>query len=29
MSYPWYYAGLHAGKNLTFARLAVKHALGL
>lgn len=29
MSYPWYYAGLHAGKNLTFARLAVKHALSL
>lgn len=27
MSYPWYYGGLHAGKNLTFARLAVKHAL--
>lgn len=27
MSYPWYYAGLHAGKNLTFARLAAKHAL--
>lgn len=29
MSYPWYYAGLHVGKNVTFARLAVKHALGL
>ncbi len=29
MSYPWYYAGLHAGKNLTFARLAVKHALSI
>ena len=27
MSYPWYYGGLHAGKNVTFARLAVKHAL--
>lgn len=27
MSYPWYYGGLHAGKNLTFARLAVKNAL--
>ena len=27
MSYPWYYGGLHAGKNLTFARLAIKHAL--
>lgn len=27
MSYPWYYAGLHAGKNVTFARIAALHAL--